>query len=520
VSAAALNRGGGLGLPAAIGGALVAGGAAIGTVGTREPLFAVAAMAFVATAAAIVVWPGAATILFVFLVWMNVPAVLVSHWGLPIAVGALPPFLLLIPLAAVILRGEKLEIHRPFLFMIVVLIAQIASTLVSVHQDIAYEKVQTFATEGVLAYFLITNVVRTPGQLRNCIWAMLAAATLLSLVTIFQKMTGTWTSPYGGFATVQSSFFVFDGAPARAAGPLGDPNYYAQILLAVVPLGLITMWREPRRLLRLAAGGSTLTICAAIMITNSRGAALAFGVLLVVMGFLGLVKPGHLAVLLFGIILLLTLVPEYRERVASISTITSATAEAGAEGADQSAQGRTTEMAAGALVFFDHPVVGVGPGAFPQYYQEYAQRIGLQVHESVRTGKKRGQVAQRQSHNMVLSIGAELGLAGVAAFACLLFVTARLLLRARRRLLASRPELADLPTAFLLALVGYVSCGLFLTLAFERYFWLLMALAAASASIGVDRSRKHGSRTRSVALPTLAEVAPAGPPAGAGVHSR
>ena len=87
---------------------------------------------------------------------------------------------------------------------------------------------------------------------------------------------------------------------------------------------------------------------------------------------------------------------------------------------------------------------------------------------------------------------------GLAAFSCLLFVTARLLLRARRRLLTTRPDLADLPTAFLLAIVAYVACGLFLTLAFERYFWLLMALAAASAAIAVDRSRRSELGARAV----------------------
>ena len=326
----------------------------------------------------------------------------------------------------------------------------------------------------------------------------MGAGTQLAAITVFQKITGTWARPYGGFGTVQSSFFVFEGAPARAAGPLGDPNYYAQILLTLVPLGLFTMWREGSRLLRFAAAGCTLTICAAIMITNSRGAAVAFGLLLVVMAFLGLVRAGHMVVLLLGIVLLLAIIPDYRNRVASLGSVRSAASEAGTEGADPSAQGRTTEMAAGALVFFDNPALGVGPCAFPRYYQEYAQRIGLQVHERVLTGENRGQVPQRQAHNIFISIAAELGIVGLAAFSCLLFVTARLLLRARRRLLTTRPDLADLPTAFLLAIVAYVACGLFLTLAFERYFWLLMALAAASAAIAVDRSRRSELGARAV----------------------
>jgi putative inorganic carbon (hco3(-)) transporter len=262
------------------------------------------------------------------------------------------------------------------------------------------------------------------------------------------------------------------------------------MLLPLVPLGLITMWRERWFPLRLAAGGSTFLICAAIMITNSRGAALAFGVVLVAMAFLGQIKPSHLALLLLGLVMLLALVPEYRDRVATLGTVSEATSQAGSEGSDQSTQGRTTEMVAAALVFSDHPAVGVGPGVFPQYYQEYARRVGLQVHESVRAGKKKGQEAQRQSHNMLLSVAAELGALGLGAFLVLLYATARRLLQARKRWLSTRPELSDLASGMLLALIGYVSAGLFLTLAFERYFWLLMALAAATAALASDRGRR------------------------------
>jgi hypothetical protein len=42
----------------------------------------------------------------------------------------------------------------------------------------------------------------------------------------------------------------------------------------------------------------------------------------------------------------------------------------------------------------------------------------------------------------------------------------------------------------LLALIGYVACGLFLTLAFERYLWLLLALMGAAAFIARERASK------------------------------
>jgi hypothetical protein len=56
------------------------------------------------------------------------------------------------------------------------------------------------------------------------------------------------------------------------------------------------------------------------------------------------------------------------------------------------------------------------------------------------------------------------------------------LARARRRLFNSgRTMEAHMATALLLALGGYLISSLLLTLAFERYFWLLLAFAGAAS---------------------------------------
>jgi O-antigen ligase len=470
---------------------LLCGGAVIGWLGSQRPLMAMGLLVLAGGVAAIVVWPEIATLLVVFLIWMNAPGVAVTHHGLPEMFGAAVPLLLAVPLVANYLRGEPVRAGAPFACVVLLAIVQIVSTLVSRHEDVALEKLLTFAVEGVLLFLLVTNAVRKPETLRRCVWALLGAGACLAAVTVYQKLTGGWARPFGGFGSVGHAYFVFEDATPRAAGPLGDPNYYAQILLTLVPLGLLRAWSERRRMLRLAAGGTTLLIIAGVMLTNSRGAALAFGIVLVVMGFMRYFKPSQLVAMLLGILMLLTLVPEYRDRVSTISSATAgATSQAGAEEGEESTRARTGEMAAGTLVFFDHPIVGVGPAVFPYYYQEYAEKLALQVHETTRFGEKRGQEALRQVHNLFLGVAADLGLAGLFSFCGLLLVTACALVRARRRWRTSAPEAADLAAGFLLAIVAYVSAGLFLSLAFERYFWLLMALAAAAASLTVGGAER------------------------------
>ena len=67
----------------------------------------------------------------------------------------------------------------------------------------------------------------------------------------------------------------------------------------------------------------------------------------------------------------------------------------------------------------------------------------------------------------------------------ILFVTLRNLNRVRRRALESRPELSRLAAGFMLAVLAYMTTGIFLHLAYQRYFFFLVALAAAASSIAM-----------------------------------
>ena len=156
-------------------------------------------------------------------------------------------------------------------------------------------------------------------------------------------------------------------------------------------------------------------------------------------------------------------------------------------------------MLAAWMVFVDHPLLGVGPGSFPLFYQEYAAKVGLGVHEDAASARRQGEEARRESHNMLLSISADLGLAGLLAFLGIVGVTFSRLNRARKRWLSTYPEAANLAATFMLAMTAYLTSGLFLTLAFERYFWLLLALAGATASIAraVAADEKKNAAIRS-----------------------
>jgi O-antigen ligase len=466
--------------------------AAAGVAAARAPGLALAGAAAAALCAAAILWPNLALLCVVAAVWLNIPALAVDWWGAPQLAGALFPFLLLLPLIYGRMRGERLLVNRVFALILLLLAAEAASTMLAAHQPEALAKLREFVLEGVVLYLLVINVVRTPRALRGALWALLAAGTFLALVTVFQQLKADYYRPFLGFGQVDSAYFRAQDDVARLAGPLGDPNYYAQILLPLIPIGLLAARWERARALRLAARCATALVLLAVAFTYSRGAALALLVVLMAMTILGHVRARHLLAAGAAIALLLVAIPAYRDRVATIANIGGATAQAGQQtSADESTRSRATEMGAAGLAFVHHPLFGVGPDGFPFYYQEYAQRVGIEVRDTAaRTGATAGQLPQREAHDLFIGIGADLGLVGLGAFVGILYLTLRDLLRARRRWLWLRVDLVCLADALLLALLAYLVAGLFLSLAFERYFWLLLALAGAAGGTALNVGRE------------------------------
>jgi len=104
---------------------------------------------------------------------------------------------------------------------------------------------------------------------------------------------------------------------------------------------------------------------------------------------------------------------------------------------------------------------------------DYADEVGI-IHD----------LEARQAHNLYAGMAAETGLPGLIFFMGIFISTLIALARVRRRCAVIAPQHAAMATAFLLAIVAYLTTGVFLHLAYERYLWILLALAASAAYVG------------------------------------
>jgi O-antigen ligase len=470
--------------------ALLAGlGVTLGLIALGQAWLAVSVGLTLLLTLAILAWPDLATLVVVIVLFTNAAVIAVKFHNVPSLIGASLPALLVFPLTTyLILRREKIIINPLLLPIFLFLAIQVIGTLFSEYVGPALDSLQTFVLEGLGLFFLMTNVVRTPQMLRRVTWALLVAGALIGGLSLYQQWTRTYDNTYWGFA--QPSLAQFSVAPGsltgsdtqwRLAGQIGEKNRYAQVMLMLVPLGFFRVFGERKLGLRILAGACTALIGIGAALAFSRGAAVGFVLMLAIMVFMRYIKLYQIAIIFVGLYLLLLAVPQYGTRLTSLQGLTglfSDESEAGVANSDGATLSRLTEMGAALYVFLDHPVLGVGPGLFPYYYQDYSELVGLRLLNE-----------DRQAHNLYLSIAAETGLLGITCFLYIVYATLRNLARARKRWMAEQPEIANMATAYMLSIVTYLTTGLFLHFAFIRYFWLIMALAAAVIYISDQQAR-------------------------------
>jgi putative inorganic carbon (HCO3(-)) transporter len=478
-------------------------------VGVAAHAPALAAAALVPLVLLALARPERATLLFVFGFYLNAPVLAAQDIGLPPVAAATFALLLLVPVLAAVVLGREALVTTPALALMVgwLVVLVFSSIVAGGGSGDGLFAIKGFLTEGLLLFLLVVNAVRTPAMLRAVIWGLLGAGAVMGAISIFQEATHSYGHDLLGLAQVNVSGFkvgeTLNGKVLRPrlAGPIGEQNRYAQVLLVLIPLAVSRMRVEPDRRLRWLAGAMAGLIVSGMLLTFSRGAAVALALTGIVMIATGFVTVRHAVVFTAGALaLVLAIAPDYVLRLESLRSADQATTRDGT--ADGAIRGRATENLAALATFRDHPLLGVGPGGFfRRYSQEEANKLDLRF-----IGKN------RRAHNMYLEIGADTGMLGLAVFLAIVAVTMAQLNRAARWWReAGREDLALLGQAFLMALVAYMAAALFLQLSYQRYFWFLLALANATAW-SLRREAARATAVPYAAEPERSAPAPAAAP--------
>lgn len=430
-----------------------------------QPLAALAALGLLWLALA---RPEVGLAMLVFVVYTRAGDVLEKFHGVPSFV--LPLALLL--LAALAWRwwfgGERVHDweETAVLFGVYALVG-FSSLLYAADPGRTQVALYALAKNGVLL-FVVFLAVRHRRALRHTVWALIAAGIFMGTLTVYQQLTGTLENPYWGFAQTEVKNIVGSVFDYRVAGPVGSTNYYAMILVMLVPVALDRAWHERRRGLRLAALWALGVCVLSVVFTFSRGGFVALVVVLLLMLARELFSPRRL--LIGGLLLVVVwqfLPANYTGRLAT--TLDLLPGGDGDARSEVSFRGRTSEVLVAWQIFVDHPLLGAGLNNYKTFYQAYAQPLGWDNRRE-----------ERSAHNLFLETAAETGLLGLAAFGALLVAAWRGAGRARRQFMRrGRYDEAEMSRALAVGLVGFLVASLFLHGSYLRYFWLWLGVLLA-----------------------------------------
>lgn len=483
----------------------VLGGAAIALLSLTaiEPLFLFVGFAALVGAYIIFRFPQWGLIGLVVIVYANLSDVLKQSYGVP---SLAQPYISL--LCAVVLARWAIFGEQPKGWKLAGLLIGIygfitfLSLFYAQNFNRAYNAVDDYVKVSIIC-LLITILLRRGETFRRVFWTLIAIGAFLGTINVFQSVTGTFDNTYFGFARPPVVDMSGSEDTARTAGPIGDPNFFAQIMVMVLPLALDRFWYARSTLARLAAGYATLVIAMTVFITFSRGAFLAMVIAFCAMFVGRKISPAALLLTPLVLIALLQLAPaNYTERLLTLTDFLPGQAEEGTT--NESFRGRQSEMLAAVMMFQDYPLLGVGVGNYNTRYLEYSRVIGMD-----------GRAENRSAHSLYLEIAAERGLFGLSAFFLLVGVMFYNLYKSSRDLYQQGlGEMGGMIKSLAVALVTYLFASIFLHDSFPRYFWLLTGICMALPYVARQEIARHRRMAAEPAPAPAWQAAPA--PAAAG----
>jgi putative inorganic carbon (hco3(-)) transporter len=424
--------------------------------------------------------PEFTTLVVIFVFYTNLGVVAVRN-GVPELLATSFFLLIGVPLFYVlVVQKRQFVINTVLVLMVVYLSFSLLSAALSAQPSATFSRVNTYLVEGLILYALILNCVRSPELIRQVIWMLVLAGGFIGGLSVYQGVTGDYENDFGGLAQISNaqinagpeSFFGDQRTVIRLAGPIGEKNRYAQIMIVLVPLAISRIVAERSRALRTLAVLCGAAILGGIFLTFSRGAGIALVVIFMAMAALRTIPIRYWLTLALGVpLLMLVFAPDYLERISTLSGVSELAAGNTTE-ADTSLLGRATENLGTLMIFVDHPILGVGPGQTIRYLRAAGNEVGLRL-----------LTEDRRAHNMYLEELADTGILGFTAFIGILAVTLIRLWQQSKYWKTRNNDYFQTLTGLLLAVLAYMTTAAFLHLSYARYYWFLLAIAGAAVFV-------------------------------------
>ncbi len=353
---------------------------------------------------------------------------------------------------------------------LVLLFAAIAGLSVFVSPDRAFSFYNYYNLVGiyVVAYFLTGQLVRDEEQLRRIMEALALGAVVVVVYGISQFFVGIDTSQ---MKWVDGE--AFPELKKRVFSTWENPNILAGYLNEVICFVFAFLMAGKERLSRFLLGISLLALVGCLLMTYARGAFLAIAA---VIGLYGIFRDWRVlfACVSVGAAALFS-EPLLAERLISAFTA-----------ADTSSEMRLALWESTVAMIFDHPVMGIGWGAYWMVYPQYDFYINDPAVKIV------------HAHNMYLHFAAEIGVFGAVAYFWTFFGTLRMALQKRTGTDFLKTFRIGAGLALLSVALGGLTDDVVFNIPTSILLWMLLALTAASVSIEAETDGTIGLEGKAV----------------------
>jgi len=323
----------------------------------------------------------------------------------------------------------------------------------------------------LVVFVLMMNTLTTPKRLEDVTWLIVLCVGYVAARGVFDYARG--------------ANLVEDGRLAGAiSGIFGNPNDLALNMVTFLPIAAIvavtrrySVWR------RGTAALIVVLMMATIVFTKSRGGVVGLCAMLVAFLLLGWkVRRGFTV---FGLAAILLAAP-FAPASFWVRMATMVDAQQDKFQFTGSREERRMVMQEGINAFVEHPLTGVGAGQFENYNP---------------SGRR---IRWREAHNALIQVAADTGVFGLLAF-CFLIVRGGLAAASTRRMLRrprrsrdpdligtvlsddDRRALHDHTVGTTAALVGWLTCAMFASVAYAWTFYYLLALIVAARELALHR---------------------------------
>ena len=321
-------------------------------------------------------------------------------------------------------------------------------------------------------YTLASNLITNRRLAHRAIGALLFSSVPISVLAIYQYVTGLATYQWldSGFAG------LIEG---RVTATFDNPNIFAVYLLAINVIAFGFLAEGEGKIRKLLSGSVFVLSLLAMVFTWCRGAWLALLIAIpayLVLRFIH--RPGFLLTLIFLIPCVLYLLPEaIQVRLLSIANL-----------ADSSIVYRLSIIRSSLAMLKENLFFGIGVGTdnFYEAFAPYAEAGVIAPH----------------SHNLLLQIGCEAGLAALLTFVLLFFARMRHLSVYGRYI--RRGSMRTITVFGTLALFALLILGMtdYIWICPAMYYLFLVLFGMGSASLRIakeeadDRLNYHGDARR------------------------